>query len=60
MAYAKCVRPTTKSKLKIKIPDSVGIDPADIVQWVGEEFNWEWIPLTFYYTTSEQKEKNNE
>ena len=46
--------------MKVEIPDSVGVNPADIVQWVGEEFNWQWIPLTFYYTTSEQKEKNNE
>ena len=59
MAYAKCVRPTTKSKMKVEIPDSVGVNPADIVQWVGEEFNWQWIPITFYYLKSSE-EKNSE
>lgn len=56
MAFAKCVRPTTKSKMKVEIPDSVGIDPTDIIQWVGEEFDWQWIPLTFHFKPSEENE----
>ena len=44
----KAFRPTTKSKLMIEIPEDVGVDPDDVVQWVGEEFNYMFMPLELY------------
>tara|TARA_Y100000296_G_scaffold69408_1_gene83222 strand:- start:965 stop:1087 length:123 start_codon:yes stop_codon:yes gene_type:complete len=32
----------------IEIPEDVGVDPDDVVQWVGEEFNWMFMPLELY------------
>ena len=36
------------SKLTIEIPEEVGVDPDDVVQWVGEEFNWMFMPLELW------------
>ena len=44
----KTFRPSTKSKLTIEIPKDVGVDPDDVVQWVGEEFNWMFMPLELW------------
>lgn len=58
--YCKVVRPSTGSELSIEIPEDIvrkveGImSPAPACDWIGEEFNWQFIPLKFY------KGKDNE
>ena len=47
MAYAKCVRPTTKSQLIVEIPEHIYGNDRDVVQWIGEEFDWQWIPISW-------------
>jgi hypothetical protein len=47
------VRNTTGSVLRVEIPDDVrdaseaANDVSIAAQWVGEEFNWQFIPMKF-------------
>tara|TARA_B100001013_G_scaffold229143_1_gene140553 strand:- start:465 stop:653 length:189 start_codon:yes stop_codon:yes gene_type:complete len=50
------VRLTTNSKITIEIPPHVGADPYACVQWIGEEFDWAFIPMHIEI----KPEKNNE
>ena len=43
----QAIRPTTNSTIKILIPCNIGTDPYDCTQWVGEEFDWQFIPMSF-------------
>ena len=43
----KAFRPTTESIIKGEIPEEVGTDTEDCVQWIGEEYDWQFIPLEF-------------
>jgi hypothetical protein len=59
--YCKVVRPSTGSELSIEIPEDIvrevnaAQDTATVVDWIGEEFNWQFVPLKFY-----NKAKDNE
>lgn len=58
--YCKVARPSTGSQLSVEIPEGIvrevntTQDTATAVDWIGEEFNWQFIPLKFY------KGKDNE
>ena len=52
----KAVRQTTESVIKGEIPQEVGIDPEDCVQWIGEEYNWQFIPAEFKIITLKEKD----
>ena len=53
----KAVRPTTGSKIEVVIPEDIvkesseANDPTIMVQYLGEEFNWDFIPMQFIYST---------
>ena len=43
----QAIRPTTDSIITIIVPQRIGTDPYDCAQWVGEEFDWQLIPMRF-------------
>jgi len=43
----QALRPTTNSTITIMIPCNIGTDPYSCTQWVGEEFAWQFIPMSF-------------
>ena len=43
----QAIRPTTDSIITIIVPQRIGTDPYDCAQWVGEEFDWQFIPMSF-------------
>ena len=43
----QAVRPTTNSKITVMVPQHVGTNPCDCAQWIGEEFDWQFIPMSF-------------
>ena len=43
----QALRPTTNSTMTIMIPYNIGTDPYDCAQWVGEEFDWQFIPMSY-------------
>jgi len=43
----QAIRPTTDSTITIIVPQRIGTDPHDCAQWVGEEFDWQFIPMSF-------------
>lgn len=53
----KAVRPSTGTKIDLVVPDEVAQesseanDPTIMVQYVGEEFNWNFIPMQFIFST---------
>lgn len=63
--YCKVVRPSTGSELSVEIPEDIvrevnaTQDTATAVDWIGEEFNWQFIPLKFF-PRGFMKEKDNE
>ena len=52
--YCKVVRPSTGSELSVEIPENIvrevnaAQDTATAVDWIREEFNWQFIPREFY------------
>ena len=46
----QAVRPTTNSKITGMVPQHVGTNPCDCAQWIGEEFDWQFIPMSFKVT----------
>ena len=63
MPYARCVRPSTKSQLIVEVPEHVAGNDRDIVQWIGEEFDWQWIPISYNPSTTlwpEEPSEDNE
>ena len=55
MAKVLCtaVRPSTQSSVEVVLPDEVveevekSGDIAKATDWIGNEFNWQFIPLKF-------------
>ena len=43
----QAIRPTTDSIITIIVPQRIVTDPYDCAQWVGEEFDWQFIPTSF-------------
>ena len=43
----QAIRPTTNSTITIMLPYNIGTDPFDCNQWVGEEFDWQFIPTDY-------------
>jgi len=48
----KAIRPTTNSTITVPIPVNIGTDPFDCNQWIGEEFDWQFIPMEYEFITS--------
>jgi len=52
--YCKVLRPSTGSELSVEIPEDIVRevnamqDAATACDWIGEEFNWQFIPREFY------------
>lgn len=48
--YCKAVRPSTGSELSVEIPENIVREgnADEAIDWIGEEFNWRFIPLKFY------------
>ena len=55
----KAVRQTTDSIITGEIPEEIGIDPEDCVQWIGEEYNWQFIPAEFKLVTLKENENES-
>lgn len=53
----KAVRPTTNSIIKVEIPVDECKTPKDAVDYVGNLFNWQFVPLEFTVVTSEVAEQ---
>ena len=51
----KAIRPTTESTITVTIPAHIGTDPYACTQWLGEEFNWWFIPLSYEVINEEMK-----
>ena len=51
----KAIRPTTESTITVTIPAHIGTDPYACTQWLGEEFNWWFIPLSYKVINEETK-----
>lgn len=49
----KAVRPTTNSSIKVEIPVDECKTPTEAVDYVGNLFNWQFVPLEFAVVTSE-------
>ena len=53
----KAVRPKTGTKIDVVIPDGVAEESSEaqdstiMTQYIGEEFNWDFIPMQFVFTT---------
>ena len=43
----KAIRPTTESTITVTIPADIGTDPYACTQWLGEEFDWQFIPMSY-------------
>ena len=46
----KTIRPTTNTILMVKVPHDVisaSHEWTDIAQWIGEEFNWQFIAMGY-------------
>ena len=41
--YCQCVRPTTSTTMTIPLPQHV--TPENVVDYIGNEFNWQFIPM---------------
>ena len=61
--FCHCVRPSTKSKLTFPLPISIhendkkGIADGSLIDYVGEEFNWQFIPVGVTAIPVEQLEQ---
>ena len=55
----QAIRPTTNSTITIMVPKHIGTDPYDCAQWVGEEFDWAFIPSRFEITLENNNEATN-
>ena len=53
------VRLTTNSKITIEIPQHIGTDPYNCVQWLGKEFDWAFIPMRIEIKPEKNNEENN-
>ena len=51
----KVIRPITNSTICVFIPVDIGTDPFDCAQWIGEEFDWQFIPLEYNFVTSQKE-----
>ena len=49
----QALRPTTNSTITIMVPQHVGTDPYDCTQWIGEEFDWQFIPMNYEIKTEQ-------
>jgi hypothetical protein len=60
----KAIRPTTGSTIEVEIPESVAraVDVCGDITiacgWIGKEFNWQFIPLSFTPNYNENHDKN--
>ena len=52
----KAFRPTTESVIKGIIPEEIGTDPDDCEQWIGEEYNGQFLPAEFKIVTLREKD----
>jgi hypothetical protein len=55
----KAVRQTTDSIITGEIPEEIGIDPEDCVQWIGEEYNWQFNPAELKLVTLKENENES-
>ena len=53
----KAMRPTTNSIIRIMIPQHIGTDPYACTQWIGEEFDWQFVPMKYELRSEETNEK---
>ena len=44
VAFCTCVRNTTNTSLTIQLPPEV--TPETVVDYIGNEFNWQFIPMS--------------
>lgn len=63
--YVEATRPSTGSKLIAELPSGIVQevektgDTCHAVEWVGKEFNWQFIPVKFL-TMTLQKDNGKE
>ena len=43
VAFARCIRPSTESVINFPLPPDV--TPDTLVDYVGNEFQWQFIPI---------------
>ena len=56
----KAVRTTTNSSIKVEIPMDECKTPTEAVDYVGNLFNWQFVPLEFAVVTREVAEQELE
>lgn len=49
----KAMRPTTESIIRITIPEEIGTNPYACTIWLGEEFDWQFIPVSYDFKDEE-------
>ena len=49
----KAIRPITDSIIRVTIPAEIGTDPYACTQWLGEEFDWQFIPMSYEFKNEE-------
>ena len=49
----KAMRLTTDSIITVTIPAAIGTDPYACTQWIGEEFGWQFIPMSYEFKNEE-------
>ena len=54
VVFCNCVRPQTGTKMTIPLPPEVTAEM--IVDYIGNEFNWQFIPLGFQVVPREAVE----
>ena len=53
----KVIRPSTGTKMEIVIPEDIAQESSEaqdatiMTQYIGEEFNWSFIPMQFIFST---------
>tara|TARA_A100001515_G_C4518811_1_gene192668 strand:- start:202 stop:381 length:180 start_codon:yes stop_codon:yes gene_type:complete len=53
MVICKAVRPSTGSTIEVELPTEIvkavedQSSPTPAVEWIGNEFNWQFIPASF-------------
>ncbi len=48
-------RPSTKSLIRGEIPTEIGGNEFDWNQWIGEHYDWQFIPIDYYYENQERR-----
>jgi hypothetical protein len=56
IVLCRAIRPTTQTYITVKVPeDCENVNQAN--QWIGEQFDWQFIPVQYDVVTPEVAEE---